>query len=228
MLTSAFNFDLPEDLIAQNPVEPRDCARLMVIDRRRGSWEHCTFTQLPELLSPKDILARNNTRVLPARLLGRRAATGGKWEGLFLRELPDCSWEILATTRGRPALGEHVIVGQGLDLVLEARGEGGSWITRPQRTGKSDVPTIDLLDQHGQTPLPPYIRRGRATTTDRWPIKPSTLSALDLRLHQPRGFTLLTTLLLVSLNEVSRGSTSHYTLASEHSDPSRQSKLKTM
>ena len=139
----------------------------MVIDRRRGSWEHCTFRQLPELLSPKDILARNNTRVLPARLLGRRAATGGKWEGLFLRELPDCSWEILATTRGRPALGEHVIVGQGLDLVLEARGEGGSWITRPQRTGKSDAPTIDLLDQHGQTPLPPYIRRGRATTTDR-------------------------------------------------------------
>ena len=167
MLASEFDFNLPNDLIAQHPIEPRDRARLMVIDRRQGCWEHRTFAELPELLRPHDVLARNNTRVVPARLLGCRAATGGKWEGLFLRERPGGTWEMLATTRGRPALGEHVIVGQNLHLVLEARGEAGSWIVRPQRNGDDDESTTALLERHGQTPLPPYIRHGRETPGDR-------------------------------------------------------------
>ena len=168
MLASEFDFNLPSDLIAQHPIEPRDRARLMVIDRRRGCWEHRTFAELPELLRPPDVLARNNTQVVPARLLGCRAVTGGKWEGLFLRERPGGSWEMLARTRGRPALGEHVIVGQNLQLVLEARGEAGSWIVRPQRNGDDDdVSTTALLERHGQTPLPPYIRHGRETLGDR-------------------------------------------------------------
>ena len=167
MLASEFDFNLPSDLIAQQPIEPRDRARLMVIDRRRGCWEHRIFAELPELLRPPDVLARNNTQVVPARLLGCRAVTGGKWEGLFLRERPGGSWEMLARTRGRPALGEHVIVGQNLQLVLEARGEAGSWIVRPQRNGDDDVSTTALLERHGQTPLPPYIRHGRETLGDR-------------------------------------------------------------
>jgi S-adenosylmethionine:tRNA ribosyltransferase-isomerase len=168
VLASEFDFNLPSDLIAQQPIEPRDRARLMVIDRRRGCWEHRTFAELPELLRPPDVLARNNTQVVPARLLGCRAVTGGKWEGLFLRERPGGSWEMLARTRGRPALGEHVIVGQNLQLVLEARGEAGSWIVRPQRNGDDDdVSTTALLERHGQTPLPPYIRHGRETLGDR-------------------------------------------------------------
>ena len=141
MLASEFDFDLPDDLIAQYPVEPRDCARLMVVDRRSGTWEHRTFSELPELLHPRDILARNITQVVPARLLGHRAATGGKWEGLFLRERPDGTWQVLAKTRGRPAIGEHIIVGANLHLVLEARSEAGSWIVRPQRYGTDDEST---------------------------------------------------------------------------------------
>jgi S-adenosylmethionine:tRNA ribosyltransferase-isomerase len=168
VLASEFDFNLPNDLIAQHPIEPRDRARLMVVDRRKGCWEHRIFAELPELLRPRDVLARNNTQVVPARLLGYRAATGGKWEGLFLHEQPGGTWEMLATTRGRPALGEHVIVGQNLHLKLEARGEAGSWIVRPQQNGDNDESTTVLLQRHGQTPLPPYIRHGREALGDRF------------------------------------------------------------
>ena len=103
----------------------------MVLDRASGRTAHHRFTELPALLDGRDILARNNTRVIPARLIGRREATGGTWEGLFLRDLGDETWEILATTRGKPVPGERVVVGRGLRLVLEARGEAGRWIVRP-------------------------------------------------------------------------------------------------
>ena len=72
MLASEFDFDLPDELIAQHPAEPRDRSRLMVVDRRRGTWEHRVFAELPDLLDPRDVLVRNNTRVVPARLVGHR------------------------------------------------------------------------------------------------------------------------------------------------------------
>jgi S-adenosylmethionine:tRNA ribosyltransferase-isomerase len=103
--------------------------------------------------------------VIPARLVGHREATGGKWEGLFLRSLPDGSWEILANTRGKPAVGERVIVGEGLRLALVARGEAGRWVVRPE--GHEGVPAAALLERHGQVPLPPYIRGGREGPGDR-------------------------------------------------------------
>ena len=131
-LLAEFEFDLPEELIAQHPIEPRDQSRLMVVDRRRECWEHRAFVELPELLRCGDVLVRNNSRVIPARLVGHRASTSGKWEGLFLREVSEHAWEILAMTRGRPVPGEHVIVGQGLHLVLESKTASGSWIVRPQ------------------------------------------------------------------------------------------------
>jgi len=139
----------------------------MVVDRRRGCWEHRTFAELPEFLDPRDILVRNDTRVVPAKLVGCRLSTGGKWEGLFLRERPEGSWEVLATTRGRPAPGEHVVVGQGLQLVLEARCASGSWIVQPQRDGQKDEPGFSLLERHGLIPLPPYVRHGREAAVDR-------------------------------------------------------------
>ena len=190
MFASEFDFDLPDELIAQHPIEPRDRSRLMVVDRRRGSWEHRTFAELPELLDPRDVLVRNNTRVLPARLVGRREATGGKWEGLFLREQPGGTWEMLATTRGRPAPGEQVVVGQGLPLVLEARGAAGSWIVRPNQDPENpEQSAIALLEQHGQTPLPPYIRRGREAPGDRlayqtvYARRPGSVAAPTAGLH---------------------------------------------
>ncbi len=167
------DFDLPEDLIAQHPVEPRDRSRLIVVDREAGTIEHRTFADLPELLDSGDVLVRNDTRVVPARLLGRRESTGGRWEGLFLRECADSSgsWEILAQTRGRPRVGERVIVGEGLVLSLESRGETGCWIVRPVAEGSRAVnageSALALLERHGQTPLPPYIRGGREFSGDR-------------------------------------------------------------
>jgi S-adenosylmethionine:tRNA ribosyltransferase-isomerase len=163
LLTREFDFLLPDDLIAQHPSEPRDGCRLMVVRRQTQSWEHRVFTDLPDLLGPGDILARNNTRVIPARLVGSREATGGKWEGLFLRDRHDGSWEILATTRGRPVSGEIVAVGRGLRLRLVEKGESGRWVVRPL----SEEPATALLQRHGEVPLPPYIRMGREGPGDR-------------------------------------------------------------
>lgn len=105
-----FDYELPHDLIATRPAEPRDAARLMVVDRATGSIEHHRVRDLPQILRPKDCLVLNNTRVVPARLFGRRLRTGGKWEGLFLREHADGTWELLCKTRGRLQAGERVAV----------------------------------------------------------------------------------------------------------------------
>ncbi|WP_165244801.1 tRNA preQ1(34) S-adenosylmethionine ribosyltransferase-isomerase QueA [Paludisphaera soli] len=167
MLTSEYDFDLPDELIAQHPVEPRHASRLMVVDRRSGTIAHQQFDELPDLLDPADVLVRNDSRVVPARLIGRRESTGGKWEGLFLRDHEDGRWEILARTRGRPDPGEVVVVGDapGLRLILEGRGPGGSWIVRPAGEDPAAT-TLGLLERHGRTPLPPYIRRGAAAADD--------------------------------------------------------------
>jgi S-adenosylmethionine:tRNA ribosyltransferase-isomerase len=161
--TDAFDFDLPDDLIAQHPVEPRDASRLMVVRRSSGTREHRVFRDLPNLLAPGDVLVRNNTKVVPARLVGHREATGGAWEGLFLRVLPGGTWEVLGKTRGRPMPGERVSVGQGLRLELVSKDEAGRWLARPE----SDEEAGALLDRHGIVPLPPYIRKGVEGPGDR-------------------------------------------------------------
>jgi S-adenosylmethionine:tRNA ribosyltransferase-isomerase len=163
VLTRDFDFELPADRIAQHPVEPRDQSRLMVVRRGSRSIEHRTFADLPELLRAGDVLVRNNTRVVPARLVGRRLATGGRWEGLYLRTAPDLAWEILARTRGRPKLGEFVVLDGGLRLELVGRGDGGTWLARPEPAG--DV--LALLERFGKVPLPPYIRKGQEQAGDR-------------------------------------------------------------
>jgi S-adenosylmethionine:tRNA ribosyltransferase-isomerase len=166
LLACDFDFNLPAELIAQQPMEPRDQSRLLVIYRQQQRWEHHIFSELPHLLRPGDVIVRNNSAVIPARLIGYRALTRGKWDGLFLREASDQNWEVLATTRGRPFPGEHIIVGQGLHLVLESKSASGSWIVRPDRGGSDHSTTLAMLRQHGQTPIPPYIRRGRSWPSD--------------------------------------------------------------
>ena len=191
VLAAEFDFDLPGELIAQQPAEPREQSRLMVLDRASGRTAHHRFTELPALLDGRDILARNNTRVIPARLIGRREATGGTWEGLFLRDLGDETWEILATTRGKPSPGERVVVGRGLRLVLESRGEAGRWIVRPLPEEGSDCTAgaLGLLERHGRTPLPPYIRKGRDAAGDRtwyqtiFALRPGSVAAPTAGLH---------------------------------------------
>jgi S-adenosylmethionine:tRNA ribosyltransferase-isomerase len=149
--TSAFDFELPDGLIAQHPVEPRDRSRLMVVRRLEGRIEHRVFAELPDLLAPGDVLVRNDTRVVPARLVGRREGTGGRWEGLFLRVLPGGDWEILATTRGKPEPGERVVVSAegddlasgGLGLSLLEKGDAGRWVVRPEGV-PGDSPEVVL------------------------------------------------------------------------------------
>jgi S-adenosylmethionine:tRNA ribosyltransferase-isomerase len=100
---------------------------------------------------------------VPARLIGTREATGGRWEGLFLQGLADGRWEILATTRGKPVVGERIVVGQGLVLTLDEKGGDGRWLIRPG--SKESVQT--LLEEYGRVPLPPYIRDGQEGPGDR-------------------------------------------------------------
>ncbi len=163
MDTSEFDFHLPENLIAQFPVEPRDQSRLMVIRRETGTIEHHRFADLGDLLRPGDVLVRNNTKVIPARLLGHRVLTGGRWEGLFLRAKDGGLWEILARTRGKPQPGEAILVEGGLSLILMEPGDAGRWIVRPE--SPDDFET--LLQKHGHVPLPPYIRKGTEAPADR-------------------------------------------------------------
>jgi S-adenosylmethionine:tRNA ribosyltransferase-isomerase len=157
------DYVLPAELIAQEPLAHRDHSRLLVVRREPFQVEHRHFFDLPELLAPNDLLVLNDTRVLHARLLGRRQKTGGQWEGLFLRTLPDGSWEMLCQTGGRPQAGETIAIEPGpLELLLEEKGAEGRWRVRPQMQG--DAATI--LERHGQLPLPPYIRHGIARPDD--------------------------------------------------------------
>ena len=152
MLTSELDYELPEDLIAQSPTEPRDASRLMVVDVRRGTIAHHTFRDLPRFLLPGDALVLNETKVLPARLDAKKP-TGGEVELLFLRDLgPDRggAWEVLArpSKRLRPGLG-LLAGGDRLELV-ENLGEGQWVVSAPDLRG--------LLERSGRMPLPPYIR----------------------------------------------------------------------
>ena len=186
MMPFPFDYELPAALIAQEPVEPRDHARLLVLCRASGALAHRHVYDLPELLSPGDLLVLNDTRVLPARLLGRRASTGGKWEGLFVQQLPDGSWELLCQTRGRLHPGERIHVDPGpLELELIAKRPDGRWKARPC----TDASVLDLLDQFGRMPLPPYIRKGTAHAGDRtryqtvYARQPGAIAAPTAGLH---------------------------------------------
>ncbi len=158
------DFEVPPPLIAQEPMEPRDHARLLVVSRAENTLTHGHFYDLPELLKPGDLLVLNDTRVLNARLLGHRSTTGGKWEGLFLNARPDGTWEILCQTRGRLQPGERIAIDPGpLQLKLLAPTGGGSWHVEPNLDGS----VAQILEQAGQVPLPPYIRKGTARPADR-------------------------------------------------------------
>jgi S-adenosylmethionine:tRNA ribosyltransferase-isomerase len=157
------DYDLPPELIAQGPPAERDRSRLLVVRRGPGTLDHHVFRDLPDLLAPGDLVVLNDTRVLPARLHGRRATTGGRWEGLFLRQTPEGLWELLAQTRGRPAVGEKIVVGDGpFTLRLCGRTAEGHWLAEPGEPGRP----AELLGRYGAMPLPPYIRKGRAGPGD--------------------------------------------------------------
>jgi S-adenosylmethionine:tRNA ribosyltransferase-isomerase len=183
-----FDYELPPNLIAQQPAAQRDQARLLVVRRSDASLTNHIIADLPDLLDPLDLAIVNDTRVVPARLLGKRLKTGGKWEGLFLRAHPDGTWELLSQTRGRLFPGERIAVEPGpLQLELIARTPDKHWLVRP--VADEAIPVWKLLDLHGQTPLPPYIRKGRADAGDRdryqtmFADKPGAVAAPTAGLH---------------------------------------------
>ncbi len=157
-----FDYELPESAIAQYPTSTRDESRLLVLHSATGQIEHRHFRDLPTYLNAGDLIVRNDTKVLPARLVGVRERTGGKWESLFLRELPTGEWELLAKTRGYVEASEICITTSGLRLKLLGRTPEKQWLMRPESPGT----VAELLAIHGQIPLPPYIRNGRASASD--------------------------------------------------------------
>ncbi|MBQ1950121.1 MAG: tRNA preQ1(34) S-adenosylmethionine ribosyltransferase-isomerase QueA [Clostridia bacterium] len=156
MLRSEFYYDLPEELIAQEPVEPRDASRLLTLDKRTGRLTDGTFRDVRELLRPGDCLVLNDSRVLPARLLGHRAATGAQVELLLLTPHGTDTWEVLAGPGRRAKPGDELVFGEGLlrATVLEIL-EGGNRLVRFAYEGNF----YETLEKIGQMPLPPYIKK---------------------------------------------------------------------
>jgi S-adenosylmethionine:tRNA ribosyltransferase-isomerase len=182
-----YDYQLPAELIAQHPLRHRSDARLMLVDRSRQQIDHYHVRDLPDLLTPRDALVLNDTRVLPARLTGFRTRTGGRWFGLFLAEerrtpsmeadpVEDSSaphddssviWKVMSKTRGKLECGEEVTLVDHLgrpanQLKLLANLGGGMWAAQPNPGGSA----ANILAEIGRVPLPPYIRSGEMVEAD--------------------------------------------------------------
>ena len=165
MRISDFDYELPEELIAQHPLERRDASRMLVLDRARGVWSDSRFALLPSFIRAGDVLVINNTRVFPARLVGARAGTGGRVELFLVREIEPRGWETLARPARRLQKGARVTFGDGRlrAEVAEVLDDGRRLV---HFTCDGSFETI--LDELGQTPLPPYIKReGESMEDDR-------------------------------------------------------------
>jgi len=149
-----FDFELPKELIAQTPVEPRDSSRLMVIDRNTQKIVHSRFNRLVEFLKPGDVLVLNKTKVLPARIIGQKERTKARIEVLLLKRLSQDVWEILVRPAKRLKVGQKVIFGDGL-LIGELKDVlvNGNRIMQFEYAGLFE----QVLDKLGEMPLPPYI-----------------------------------------------------------------------
>ncbi len=161
MRLKELQFELPSELVAQRPAEPRDASRLLVLERSTGKIDHHTFREIRRYLEPSDCLLLNDTRVIPARFFCRRA-TGGKVEALYLHEIGNL-WRVLLKPASRLRVGERLACGNGdCELVLCRRCERGEWDVHPEPLADP----FDLLRRIGQTPLPPYIHRPDKPDTD--------------------------------------------------------------
>lgn len=156
MLTSDFYYDLPQELIAQQPVEPRDSSRLLVAHRTTGDIEHRVFRQITDYLRAGDALVINDTRVIPARLLGHKADSGGAVELLLLKRLDNDTWEALVRPGRKARLGTEVVFGDGrLRANLLRDTEAGGRVVRFRYEGVFE----EALEELGRMPLPPYIHK---------------------------------------------------------------------
>jgi S-adenosylmethionine:tRNA ribosyltransferase-isomerase len=162
-----YDYRLPRELIAQQPLPRRADSRLMVVNRSTQGIEHTHFRHLPELLRPTDCLIFNDSKVIPARLVGRRDRTGARWTGLFLSADEHGVWQILSKTRGKLEPGEALVVlswdiRQTITLRLMTKLDGGMWAARPEPMGDP----LEILSRVGRVPLPPYIRDSEMVDED--------------------------------------------------------------
>ena len=154
MDVAEFDFDLPEGKIAQKPVEPRDSSKLMVLNRKDNSIEDKVFTDIIDYLKPGDVLVRNNTQVIPARLFGQKAETGGKVEFLLLTKVELDTWEVLVRPGKKVKTGTKVVFGENdLEAVVKSRTDFGGRVVEFNYQGVFE----NILDKLGEMPLPPYI-----------------------------------------------------------------------
>jgi len=150
MKTSDFNYVLPKEFIAQTPVEPRDSSRLMVYNRKTGEIIHTIFRKLPDFLSAGDLLVLNQTRVIPARLFGKKIPTGGKVEVLLLKKLGECTWETIVG-------GKRLFPNKEINFDDQITGKITEMLDGKRRIIRFSHPIENYLDSHGIMPLPPYI-----------------------------------------------------------------------
>jgi S-adenosylmethionine:tRNA ribosyltransferase-isomerase len=160
MRIADFDFELPEELIAQHPLERRDASRMLVVSRAERSWRDASFAEFPSELRDGDAVVVNNTRVFPARLVGRREPTGGRVELLLVRrrvEFAGETWEVLARPARRLEAGARVTFGDGrlAAETVAVTEDGAGRVVRFQTEGDFEA----LLQEFGRMPLPPYIKR---------------------------------------------------------------------
>lgn len=156
MHISAFDYELPEELIAQQPLARRDASRMLVLDRQSQTWSDSLFSEFPKHLRSNDVVVINNSRVIPARLSGHRSETGGAVEVFLVREIEPQIWEALVRPGGRLRAGARVVFGDGT-LIGELLDDPGREVrvVRFECDGRFE----DVLAELGSTPLPPYIKR---------------------------------------------------------------------
>ncbi len=151
MKTSEFDYPLPPELIAQTPIEPRDAARLLQLDRSSGAIKHFHFYDLPDLLRPGDLLVANESRVIPARIFAHKAGTGGAVEILLLRRIDEVTWQTLVRAH-------HVHVGTRIEIRPDLAADVIAVSPSGERLLRFNHPIDARLNELGVTPLPPYIR----------------------------------------------------------------------
>lgn len=155
MLLSEFNYELPEELIAQLPADKRENSRMLVLNRDKHSISHNHFYDIVDLIEPNSLLVLNNTKVMPARLYGKKD-TGAKIEIFLLKQLTDDNWEVLIKPSKRVKNGTLITVSNELEVeVLKRLEEDGEWLVKLHYNGN----VLDVLHRNGNIPLPPYIER---------------------------------------------------------------------
>ncbi len=155
MLVSDFDYDLPEPLIAQEPLAERDASRMLVLDRATGTWEDRRFRDFPSYTREGDCIVLNDSRVFPSRLYGRREHGTGRVEIFLTKQITAHTWEALVRPGKKMRTGERILISGDLSAEILGRGEFGERVVRLNPRGD----LFEVLERIGHMPLPPYIRR---------------------------------------------------------------------